>query len=178
MMFDRRSVLFGAAMCGASQIFSNAAWAAIPERRLLFHNSHNGERVDVCYFSGGKFRKSGVAELNHFLRDWRTNDVSRIDTHLFDTLVQLHGAAGADRRAPFTLISGYRSPKTNGRLHCNTSGVASKSQHMLGKAVDISLRNVRLANLHKAALSLRAGGVGYYPESNFVHIDTGRMRHW
>jgi uncharacterized protein YcbK (DUF882 family) len=129
-------------------------------------------------FSGGKFRKSGVAELNHFLRDGRTNDVSRIDTHLFDTLVQLHGVAGADRRAPFTLISGYRSPKTNGRLHCNTFGVASKSQHMLGKAVDISLRNVRLANLQKAALSLRAGGVGYYPESNFVHIDTGRSRHW
>ncbi|HUD91683.1 DUF882 domain-containing protein [Sphingobium sp.] len=178
MIFDRRSVLWGAAACGASQLFSSAAWAAVPERRLLFHNSHNGERVDVCYYSGGKFRKSGMAELNHFLRDWRTNDVARIDTDLFDTLVQLKRATGADKRAYFTLISGYRSPRTNGKLHRSTFGVASKSQHMLGKAVDINLRNVRLANLHKAALSLRAGGVGYYPESNFVHVDTGRVRHW
>lgn len=178
MMFDRRSVLFGAAACGVSQLFSAAAWAAIPERRLLLRNAHNGERADICYYSGGRLRTSGIAELNHFMRDWRTNDVARIDTGLLDTLVQLHRATGADKRAYFTLISGYRSPKTNGKLHRTTAGVATKSQHMLGKAVDINLKTVRLANLHKAALSMKAGGVGYYPESNFVHVDTGRVRHW
>lgn len=178
MMMDRRSVLFGAATLGAMQLFPTAAWAALPERRLFLQNSHNGERADICYFSGGCLRTEGVAELNHFLRDWRTNEVTRMDTQLFDTLVQLHAATDADKRAPFTLISGYRSPKTNGRLHRASSGVASQSQHMRGKAVDITLKNVRLANLHKAALSLRAGGVGYYPRDNFVHVDTAAVRHW
>lgn len=108
----------------------------------------------------------------------RTGDVTRMDTGLFDTLVQLHAATGADKRAGFTLISGYRSPRTNGRLHEHSDGVASKSQHMRGKAVDISLKSVRLSNLQKAALSLRAGGVGYYPEDGFVHVDTGPVRRW
>ncbi|WP_313229590.1 DUF882 domain-containing protein [Sphingobium yanoikuyae] len=178
MIFDRRSVLFGTAACGMAQLFPVAAWAAIPERRLAFRNLHNSEHIDICYFSGGRFRRDGIAELNHFMRDWRTGEAIRMDTSLLDALVHLQAATGADKRAYFTLISGYRSPRTNGRLHRSSSGVASKSQHMLGKAVDIRLKNVRLANLHKAALSLRAGGVGYYPQSNFVHVDTGRVRHW
>ncbi len=178
MMMDRRAVLRGAAALTVSQLFPAALWAGIPERRLLLRNSHNGERADVCYFSGGRLRSDGVAELNHFLRDWRTGDVTRMDTVLFDTLVQLHAATDADRRAPFTLISGYRSPKTNARLHSGSASVASKSQHMRGKAVDINLKDVRLANLHKAAMSLRAGGVGYYPGDNFVHVDTAAVRHW
>ncbi|KAA9018134.1 DUF882 domain-containing protein [Sphingobium limneticum] len=178
MMMDRRAVLLGAAACGASQLFPATTWAALPERRLLFRNAHNGEKVDVCYYSGGRLRASGIAELNHFLRDWRTGEVTRMDTDLFDTLVQLHAATGADKRAYFTLISGYRSPKTNARLHLGSHGVASKSQHMRGKAVDIQLRNVRLASLQKAALSLKAGGVGYYPDDGFVHVDTGPVRRW
>ncbi|MCE7797254.1 DUF882 domain-containing protein [Sphingobium sufflavum] len=178
MMMDRRAVLLGAAALGASQLFPATLWAAIPERRLFLRNSHNGERADVCYYSGGGLRADGVAELNHFLRDWRTGDVTRMDTQLFDTLVQLHAATDADRRAPFTLICGYRSPKTNARMHARSSGVASQSQHMRGKAVDINLKGVRLANLNKAALSLRAGGVGYYPGDNFVHVDTAAVRHW
>lgn len=178
MMMDRRAVLLGAATCGAAQLFPAAAWAALPERRLLFRNAHNGERADVCYYSGGRLRASGIAELNHFLRDWRTGDVARMDTELFDTLVQLQAATGADKRAYFTLISGYRSPRTNARLHQGSDGVASKSQHMRGKAVDIRLNNVRLQNVQKAALSLRAGGVGYYPQDGFVHVDTGPVRRW
>ncbi|MET0248667.1 MAG: DUF882 domain-containing protein [Sphingobium sp.] len=178
MTMDRRAVLLGAVACGAAQLSPASAWAAMPERRLLLRNAHNGERVDVCYFSGGRLRSAGLAELNHFLRDWRTGEVARMDPALFDTLTQIHVATGADRRANFTLISGYRSPKTNGRLHRNSDGVASKSQHMRGKAVDIALKNVRLANVHKAALSLRAGGVGYYPQDGFVHVDTGPVRRW
>lgn len=178
MMMDRRGVLLGAAACGVAQLFPATAWAVLPERRLIFRNAHNGERADVCYYSGGRLRVSGIAELNYFLRDWRTGDVTRMDTGLFDTLVQLHAATGADKRAGFTLISGYRSPRTNGRLHEHSDGVASKSQHMRGKAVDISLKSVRLSNLQKAALSLRAGGVGYYPEDGFVHVDTGPVRRW
>lgn len=178
MIMDRRAVLLGAAACGAAQLFPAAAWAALPERRLLLRNANTGERADVCYFSGGQLRKSGLAELNHFLRDWRTGDVARIDPDLFDALVQIHKVTGADKRAAFTLISGYRSPKTNGRLHQRSNAVASKSQHMRGKAVDIALTNVRLSNVRKAALSLRAGGVGYYPQDGFVHVDTGPVRHW
>lgn len=171
-------MLLGAAACGAAQLFPAAAWAALPERRLLLRNANNGERADVCYFSGGRLRASGLAELNHFMRDWRTGEVARIDPALFDLLARIHTATDADKRAPFTLISGYRSPKTNGRLRRHSSGVASKSQHMHGKAVDIALRNVRLANVQKAALSLRAGGVGYYPQDGFVHVDTGPVRRW
>lgn len=178
MMMDRRAVLLGAAALGAAQLFPAALRAELPERRLLLRNSHNSEQVDVCYFSGGLLRPDGVAELNHFLRDWRTGEATYMDTALFDTLVQLHAATEADKRAEFTLISGYRSPKTNARLHERSSSVASQSQHMRGKAVDINLKNVRLADLHKAALSLRAGGVGYYPNDNFVHVDTATVRHW
>jgi len=178
MMLDRRSVLLGAAACGMTQLFTRAAWAALPERRLFFRNAHNNERIDVCYFAGGRPRADGIAEVNHFMRDWRTNDVARMDTDLLDALVRLHAATDADKRAYFTLISGYRSPKTNAILHRGTPGVASKSQHMLGKAVDIRLKNVPLDRVHKAAVALRAGGVGYYPDSGFVHVDTGRVRTW
>ncbi|HEX7819006.1 MAG TPA: DUF882 domain-containing protein [Sphingobium sp.] len=178
MMMDRRAVLRGAAVLGASQLLPVRLWAAMPERRLVLHNSHNGERADVCYFSQGELRAEGVAELNHILRDWRTGDVMRMDTGLFDTLVQLHAATDAGKQAPFTLISGYRSPRTNGRLHEASSEVASHSQHMRGRAADIRLQGVRLANLREAALSLRAGGVGYYPNDNFVHVDTAEIRHW
>ena len=171
-------MLLGAAACGAAQLFPAAAWAALPERRLLLRNAHNGERADVCYYSGGRLRASGLAELNHFLRDWRTGEVARMDPALFDTLAQIHAATEADKRAHFTLISGYRSPKTNGRLRRHSSGVATKSQHMRGKAVDIALQNVRLSGVHKAALSLQAGGVGYYPSDGFVHVDTGPVRRW
>src|ERR1700750_1244541 len=130
MMMDRRAMLRGVAVLGASQLFPASLWAAMPERRLILQNSHNGERVDVCYHSRGKWRAEGVAELNHFLRDWRTGDATRMDTTLFDTLVQLHAATDADKRAPFTLICGYRSPRTNARLHQRSSSVASHSQHM------------------------------------------------
>lgn len=178
MNMDRRAVLRGAAALGASQLFPAMLWASTPERRLILRNSHNGERADVCYHSGGKLRADGVAELNHFLRDWRTGDVTRMDTQLFDTLAQLHAVTDADRRAPFTLICGYRSPVTNRRMHAHSSGVASQSQHVHGKAVDINLKGVRLADLHKAALSLQAGGVGFYPSDNFIHVDTAGVRHW
>ncbi|MET0361930.1 MAG: DUF882 domain-containing protein [Sphingobium sp.] len=178
MMFDRRSMLLGAAALGAASLIPSAALSALPERRLLLRNAHNDERIDICYFSDGRLRSDGIAEVNHFMRDWRTGDVTRMDPGLLDTLVQLHAATDADPRAYFTLISGYRSPQTNDRLHRNTSGVASQSQHMLGKAVDIRLKDVALANLHRAAVSLGAGGVGYYPESGFVHVDTGPVRRW
>jgi len=102
-----------------------------------------GESYHLTFGKGskhrrGKLRAEAVAELNHFLRDWRTGDATRMDTALFDTLVQLHAATDADKRAPFTLICGYRSPRTNARLHQSSSSVASHSQHMEGKAVDIN----------------------------------------
>jgi uncharacterized protein YcbK (DUF882 family) len=117
-----------------------------------------------------------MAEAQRVLRDWRSGEEHFMDPKLFDVL---HGIAERlETKGPFQIISGYRSPKTNAMLHERSGGVASHSQHMLGKASDVRIEGVELANLHKAALSLKAGGVGFYPVSNFVHVDVARVRSW
>jgi uncharacterized protein YcbK (DUF882 family) len=114
--------------------------------------------------------------LNHFLRDHRTGDAHPIDPTLFDQLYALQHQMEAT--APFHVISGYRAPQTNQMLHAHSDGVARRSLHMDGRAIDIRLPGRDLANLHKAALAMQAGGVGYYPSSDFIHLDTGRVRQW
>ena len=178
-MMDRRGWLTGAFALGASAILApTAAWASMPERRLAFRNVHTNERIDARYWRAGDFDADGLAELDHGLRDWRTNDVVPMDRGLFDLLVRLRENLGASSRAPFDLISGYRSPRTNAALHERSGGVATKSQHMLGKATDIALPGVRLETVRNAALAMQGGGVGYYPRDGFVHVDTGRVRSW
>jgi uncharacterized protein YcbK (DUF882 family) len=117
-----------------------------------------------------------LASVNYLLRDFRTGDVGVIDTRLLDLLHGLAMLTGS--RRPFQIISGYRSPATNEALRQRSSGVASGSLHTLGQAIDIRLADVRLEALRDAARSMRSGGVGYYAASNFVHVDTGRVRTW
>lgn len=149
---------------------------SVPERKLAFYNTHTGESTQVAYWENGLYVPDALTELNRILRDHRTNQIAPIDKNLFDMLYALGRQLGA--KQPFHIISGYRSPATNAMLSGRSSGVAKRSLHMKGKAIDIRLPQCALSNLRKAALSLRAGGVGYYPGSNFVHVDVGRVRSW
>jgi uncharacterized protein YcbK (DUF882 family) len=153
------------------------AQARVAEPRVLeFSHLHTGERLEVEYFSRGSYLPDALGAVNHLLRDFRTGDVGTMDPALLDLLHALRARTGSQR--PFQIISGYRSPATNRMLHARSSGVATKSLHMSGQAIDIRLGDVPLPALRDAALSLRRGGVGFYPGSNFVHVDTGRVRAW
>ena len=157
---------------------SRSAWASVPDARsLALDHTHTHERIDLVYAVGEHYVPGALSTLNHFLRDHYLGDVGLIDPQLFDLLYGLKQTLGAVQ--PFQVISGYRCPSTNAMLH-NTrgGGVARHSLHMEGKAIDIRLPGVPLGELRDAALSLRAGGVGYYPNEQFVHVDTGRVRNW
>lgn len=152
--------------------------SAVPTgtRVLTFSHLHTAERLEVAYKAGGRYLPSALSAVNHLLRDFRTGDEHAIDPRLLDLLHELHTTTAS--RRPFEIISGYRSPATNAMLRGHSGGVASTSLHMQGRAIDIRLADVPLASLRDAALDLRRGGVGYYPSSNFVHVDTGRVRRW
>lgn len=147
-----------------------------PERSLSIYNLHTGEGVDAVYWAEGGYIEGGVAEISQLMRDFRTGEVKAIDPHLLDLLYAITGSLGAT--GPIHLISGYRSAGTNARLHERSSGVAKHSLHMDGMAGDIRIPGHDLGSLHKVALSLRGGGVGYYPQSDFVHVDVGAVRRW
>lgn len=176
----RRFLVSAAAFAPVLLLRPSALAAASPrpddDREIAFEHLHTGEHLDVIYWSGGEYVHESLSAVDHTLRDWRTGQVHRIDPALLDLLHDLKRETGTT--SPFEVISGYRSPGTNRMLRETTSGVASSSLHMVGKAIDIRLAGVRLTDLRDAALSLRRGGVGYYPESNFVHVDTGRVRKW
>ncbi|KJK24667.1 twin-arginine translocation pathway signal protein [Burkholderiaceae bacterium 16] len=154
------------------------ALATLPDARsLAFDHTHTGERIAVVYAVGEQFVPESLAALNRFLRDHYSGEVGVIDPQLFALLYRLKQTLCCE--APFQVISGYRSPATNARLRkTRGGGVASHSLHMDGKAIDIRLPGVPLADLRDAALSLRGGGVGFYPQEQFVHADTGRVRDW
>ena len=155
---------------------SVAKTAASTERRLALHNLHTGERVRATYWDGQQFIPESLDQINRVLRDHRSGEVYPMEAGLLDLLHRL--ADTVDASNPFEVISGYRSPATNTNLRKNTGGVARNSLHMQGKAIDIRLPGCNLAQLRKAALALRGGGVGYYPKSGFIHVDTGRVRRW
>ena len=155
---------------------SASAWLATPERRLSFHNLHTGENVSLPYWVQGEYVPDSLAEINHVLRDYRNNQVAAIDVRLLDLLDRVKAQLGTSQ--PFQVISGYRSPATNNMLSERSSGVAKHSLHMEGKAIDIRIPGIQLANLRKTGLALQGGGVGYYPTSDFVHLDVGRVRTW
>jgi uncharacterized protein YcbK (DUF882 family) len=148
------------------------------EHRIALRNVHTNERHDILFARGATPLDSGLDEIEHALRDWRTGATHRIDFALVLLASRLRDRLDVDARRPFDVISGYRSPATNGRLHAGSSGVATKSQHMVGKAIDLAIPGVPLASVHSAALALEGGGVGYYPDDGFVHIDTGPVRRW
>lgn len=180
VMMDRRGWLAGALAIGAGALtIPGTAMASIGERRLAFRNVHTNEKIDARYWGATGFDREGLAEIDHGLRDWRTGDVTAMDRGLLDLLVALRDSLGVSGNRSFDLISGYRSPHTNAALRARGGGgVATKSQHMLGKATDIALPGVRLETVRNAALALGRGGVGYYPRDGFVHVDTGRVRRW
>jgi len=174
----RRSMLrFG--LAGLASIAATPAMAALEsvgERKLALHNLHTGETIRTTFWADGVFQLDALRDIDFVLRDFRTGDVAKIDPQLLVLLHRISQAAGKDK--PFDIISGYRSPKTNATLASNSSGVAKRSLHMQGMAVDISMPGTRLTHLRDAAKSLKTGGVGFYPKSNFIHVDTGRVRYW
>ena len=153
-----------------------AAMSIETERKLSFYHLHTGEKLSAVYWADGAYQQDSLADIYHLLRDFRSGDVSPIDTGLLDLLHSL--SMKLDTTAEFQVVSGYRSPTTNAMLVKNSSGVARHSLHMDGLAIDIRLPGRDLAKVHRAALALKGGGVGYYPVSNFVHMDVGRVREW
>lgn len=166
-----------AGVAGMAGLPVQAFAGALEPRRVAVHNLHTGEALDAVYWENGKYVPDAVDALNKILRDFRTGDVHMIDPGLYDILDAI--SAKVEARKPYQIISGYRSPKTNTMLQkTGGGGVATRSLHMDGKAMDVRLDGVALTQVHKAALSLQKGGVGYYPVSNFVHVDVGRVRRW
>lgn len=151
------------------------AWAR-QSRALSFYHTHTGERLQITYAESGTYVTAALQEINRFLRDFRTGDEHPIAPDLLDTLFALRERAGS--RGTYEIISAFRSPRTNDMLRDAGSGVAQRSLHMEGRAIDVRLRGVRSARLREEALAMQVGGVGYYPNSDFVHVDNGRVRFW
>lgn len=170
--------LAAAATAGLAPTIVNATNRPLEgERSLSFYNTHTGEKIRSVFWADGTFVESGLKEVSWILRDFRTGDIEQIDPQLLNVLHNLRGRL--ETQQPIHIISGYRSPATNTMLrHSGGGGVAKGSLHMQAKAIDLRVPGVELSYLHKAAKSLQAGGVGYYPSSDFVHVDVGRVRYW
>jgi len=175
---SRRSFLGSLASFSALALASPAAALPTREERVLsFFNTHTSERLSLPYFADGAYLGGALSRLETFLRDFRTGQQHPIDPRLFDLLHELRQATSA--KGPFQVISGYRSPATNAMLReTGGGGVASHSMHPQGRAIDIRVSDVKTTVLRDAARELRRGGVGYYRDSDFVHVDTGRVRTW
>lgn len=145
-------------------------------RHISFRNTHTGESFSGVYRVGNKYLPDAFDKINYVLRDFRTGDVFPIDPRLMDIIHSVHEMTGSS--APYDVISGYRSPKTNAMLRKASSGVAKKSLHMSGRAIDVRLPDFATTRIRDLAKSIQAGGVGYYSKSNFVHMDTGSVRSW
>jgi uncharacterized protein YcbK (DUF882 family) len=178
--FARRELLrTGLGLAAAATTFALPALAladAYGARKLGFKHLHTGETLDVAYWENGAYVPGALAQVNHVLRDWRTDETHVIEPKLLDLLTALQSRLGQTER--FDVICGYRSPATNAMLHERSAEVATHSLHLVGEAIDIHLPGVELGRLRDAAMGLGLGGVGYYPESDFVHVDIGRVRHW
>ena len=186
---NRRKLLKAGLLGAATAIVPigvNAAqWAVEPAnfilqpattRALSFYNVHTGETLKTVYFDRGEYVPGALLEVNYFFRDFRANQIKAIDPRLLDLLHRIHLAL--DTAQPFNLISGYRSPATNAWLAGQSEGVARHSLHMYGMASDINVQGRSLPLVQIVALAMRGGGVGYYPRSDFVHVDIGRVRRW
>ena len=145
-------------------------------RHLSFYHTHTSEELSVAYYANGEYDAAALAELNHFLRDYRTGDATTMDPGVFDILFDIQ--QDSHSTGIYHVISAYRSPATNEMLRGKSGGVAKHSQHLLGRAIDVRLTDVATSKLRDVALELKRGGVGYYYESDFVHVDTGRVREW
>ncbi len=183
----RRLLLSGGALAGATAAFgllprafagAGAEGGADKQgvRRLTLKNLHTPEILDVVYRRGDQYVPEALAQVEVLLRDYRNGDRHPIEPQLLDILYDVARDIGVD--PVFSVISGYRSPQTNAMLHERSAGVASHSLHMEGRAIDVRLTEVNCADLADKALGMKRGGVGYYRQSDFVHLDTGRVRTW
>ncbi len=145
-------------------------------KALSLENIHTGEKLNLTYFERGRYFQDALVEVNHFFRDYRTGDVHPMDPSLLDILHDLKGRLAVAK--PIKILSGYRSPRTNASLRRRRRGVAKHSMHMEGRAIDIRISGVDVRHIRNAAIALGRGGVGYYPRSNFIHLDTGDFRTW
>lgn len=164
-----------AAMTTAGTIPAKSVLAA-PPRELAFYHTHTKKSLSIVYSADGQYVPSALQKINEFLADFRTGGMKEIDPTLLDLIHDLHERVGS--KAPYQVISAYRSSETNEMLRSKSGGVASKSQHLLGTAIDVRLSDVKSSDLRDAALAMKRGGVGYYEKSDFVHIDVGRVRRW
>ena len=164
-----------AGLCPSISLAKMPSWKS-PVKSLALYNTHTEESLETVYWMEGEYLDEPLAEIDYIMRDHRTGEIKSIDPLLLDLLNAIKKRLGLNR--PFHIISGYRSPETNALLRKIDKGVACKSLHMKGKAVDIRLPNVELSLLRKVTTDLRRGGVGYYPKSDFVHVDLGRLRYW
>ena len=146
------------------------------DRKLNLYNTHTGEHLSEVYWSQGRYRPEAIAQISRFLRDHRSGDVHAIDPQVLDLVAAV--SHKCETSGPVHIISGYRSPASNAWLAANGDGVAYHSLHMQGKAIDIRLPGRSVRHVGHAAMSLKGGGVGMYPASDFVHVDSGRLRHW
>jgi len=169
-----RSLRF-AALLSAALLLPALGGTAEP-RSLELHSLHSGETLTVRWGTDGKLDAVALGRLKHLLRDRRNGDELDMDAGLFDLLADLAEAAHVAPR--YEVISGYRSPESNAKMHARSSGVSEKSLHMQGRAIDVRLRGVDTQRLATLARALQRGGVGYYRGDGFVHVDTGRVRHW
>ena len=182
-MLFKKPLLFSLAtfltLCSSSTLpakeYSSSSESA-PYRLRLFH-LHTGEHLDVVYRVGDQYLPDRIFELNHFLRDHRTGDEKDYDTKEFDLLHELLEKLGRPN-SEIDIVCGYRTPWSNSYLREHGHGVALHSQHMEAKAIDIRIPGIPTAKIRDAALSLRLGGVGYYAQSDFVHVDVGPVRRW
>jgi uncharacterized protein YcbK (DUF882 family) len=165
------------AMAGSCGGLLLSPWAqAGGARRIALHNLHTGERLELEYAQGADYDAEALSRLETLLRDFRTGEKHTIDPKLLDYLADVASVSG--RAASFVVISGYRSPQTNQKLHQRSSGVSQHSLHMQGRAMDVRLDGLDCALLAQNAIGLERGGVGYYRASDFVHLDTGAFRTW
>ena len=180
MTLARRAFLraSGAAIVTAAGIAPALATAParLAARHLKFENLHTGETLALDYWADGAYQPQALEAVNHVLRDFRTGEVHAIDQDVLDILFDLQVLM--NREEPYQVISGYRSPSTNAALRRRSTGVAEHSQHMLGKAIDVRVGGFATRRLHELALQMARGGVGFYPASDFVHLDCGRVRSW
>lgn len=175
---SRWTRLLAAFAMALSMLFGAAAGAAAETRSLKLYFVHTGEKAEIVFKRNGRYDQAGLKKLNQFLRDWRRNEPTRMDPRLFDLIYSVYKGVGA--RDYINVVGGYRSPSTNSMLRSRSKGVAEKSQHILGRAMDFYIPGVSLKKLRETGMKMQVGGVGYYPRSGspFVHMDIGNVRHW
>jgi uncharacterized protein YcbK (DUF882 family) len=167
-----QTAAFGALACATSPVLASF----VEQRSVSFVHTHTGEQLSAVYFRDGAYDPATLAQVAYTLRDFRSGDVHTIDPLLLDTLFELQVRADHDK--PYQIISAYRSPQTNQGLRSKSHGVAERSLHLQGQAIDIRVAGLSTKKLRDLALAMNSGGVGYYRESDFLHLDTGRVRSW